>query len=141
LVEFPQNFTPQYRTTVDFCHFKKILLATVLTVKEMSCPVTRVPVFVAKEICCSVNQTRMIVRPAGTVMSGSPQLVQSQQQQQQQQIQQQQLQQQQLTRVPVSSNIIRTGKRILPVPVPDQQYTCFNSVSLCNIILHIGTKD
>ncbi len=82
----------------------------------------------------------MIVRPAGTVMSGSPQLVQSQQQQQQQ-IQQQQLQQQQLTRVPVSSNIIRTGKRLLPVPVSDQQYTCFNSVSLCNIILHIGNKD
>jgi hypothetical protein len=86
----------------------------------------------------------MIVRPAGTVMSASPQLVQSQQQQQQQQqqqLQQQQLQQQQLTRVPVSSNIIRTGKRLLPVPVSDQQYTCFNSVSLCNIILHIGTKD
>jgi hypothetical protein len=64
----------------------------------------------------------MIVRPAGTVMSGSPQLVQNQQQQQQQQQQlqqqqqQQQLQQQQLTRVPVSSNIIRTGKRLLPVP-------------------------
>ena len=84
----------------------------------------------------------MIVRPAGTVMSASPQLVQSQQQQQQQQLQQQQqqLQQQQLTRVPVSSNIIRTGKRLLPAPVSDQQYTCFNIVSFCNLILHIGTK-
>jgi hypothetical protein len=79
----------------------------------------------------------MIVRPAGTVMSASPQLVQSQQQQQQQQLQQQQqqqLQQQQLTRVPVSSNIIRTGKRLLPAPVSDQQYTCFNIVIQYNIL-------
>jgi transcription initiation factor TFIID subunit TAF12 len=79
-------------------------------------------------------------------MSGSPQLVQSQQQQQQQQqqIQQQQLQQQQLTRVPVSSNIIRTGKGLLPVPVSDQQYTCFNIVmhyKILNLFNNITYRD